>query len=181
MHLWTAADKNNFTNVLILPQQPPPPFFIFYFFIFLNFSVSVDLLSCQALFFKVAVKSRELLSPSGRGWGGWDFRKRGWKAPQSKTQSFLTFLLFILLSRWFAGRISRCVAESRLRHRECGAFLVRESESAPGEFSMSVRYCIRFSFFCTSKEDMQKKNSTEHAYQSTTNHSGPTVLGASQV
>ncbi|XP_054892062.1 GRB2 related adaptor protein a isoform X2 [Poeciliopsis prolifica] len=41
---------------------------------------------------------------------------------------------------WFAGRISRGVAESRLRHRECGAFLVRESESAPGEFSMSVSY-----------------------------------------
>ncbi|XP_010778725.1 GRB2-related adapter protein-like, partial [Notothenia coriiceps] len=39
---------------------------------------------------------------------------------------------------WFAGRISRGVAESRLKHRECGAFLVRESESAPGEFSMSV-------------------------------------------
>uniref|UniRef100_A0A672Y478 GRB2 related adaptor protein a n=1 Tax=Sphaeramia orbicularis TaxID=375764 RepID=A0A672Y478_9TELE len=39
---------------------------------------------------------------------------------------------------WFAGRISRGVAESRLRHRECGAFLVRESESAPGEFSMST-------------------------------------------
>ncbi|XP_020561073.1 GRB2-related adapter protein isoform X2 [Oryzias latipes] len=41
---------------------------------------------------------------------------------------------------WFAGRISRGVAESRLRHRECGAFLARESESAPGEFSMSVSY-----------------------------------------
>ncbi|KAK1878101.1 GRB2-related adapter protein [Dissostichus eleginoides] len=41
---------------------------------------------------------------------------------------------------WFAGRISRGVAESRLKHRECGAFLVRESESAPGEFSMSVSY-----------------------------------------
>ncbi|XP_035470884.1 GRB2 related adaptor protein a isoform X2 [Scophthalmus maximus] len=39
---------------------------------------------------------------------------------------------------WFAGRISRGVAESRLRHRECGAFLARESESAPGEFSLSV-------------------------------------------
>ncbi|KPP79087.1 GRB2-related adapter protein-like [Scleropages formosus] len=39
---------------------------------------------------------------------------------------------------WFAGRISRQVAEGRLRHRECGAFLVRESESAPGEFSLSV-------------------------------------------
>ncbi|XP_053469218.1 GRB2 related adaptor protein a isoform X1 [Ictalurus furcatus] len=41
---------------------------------------------------------------------------------------------------WFAGRISRHVSEGRLRQRECGAFLVRESESAPGEFSMSVSY-----------------------------------------
>ncbi|XP_064171305.1 GRB2-related adapter protein-like isoform X1 [Anguilla rostrata] len=39
---------------------------------------------------------------------------------------------------WFAGRVSRQVAEGRLRQQECGAFLVRESESAPGEFSMSV-------------------------------------------
>ncbi|KAM9493548.1 GRB2 related adaptor protein a [Clarias gariepinus] len=41
---------------------------------------------------------------------------------------------------WFAGRISRLVSEGRLRQREFGAFLVRESESAPGEFSMSVSY-----------------------------------------
>lgn len=41
--------------------------------------------------------------------------------------------------RWFASRISRHVAENRLRQRECGSFLVRESESAPGEFSLSVR------------------------------------------
>ncbi|KAJ7992040.1 hypothetical protein DPEC_G00274450 [Dallia pectoralis] len=41
---------------------------------------------------------------------------------------------------WFAGRISRGVSEGRLRQRERGAFLVRESESAPGEFSMSVSY-----------------------------------------
>uniref|UniRef100_A0A4W4EIY6 Osteoclast-stimulating factor 1 n=1 Tax=Electrophorus electricus TaxID=8005 RepID=A0A4W4EIY6_ELEEL len=44
---------------------------------------------------------------------------------------------------WFAGRISRLVAEGRLRQLECGAFLVRESESAPGEFSMSVR-CAKY-------------------------------------
>ncbi|XP_029601128.1 GRB2 related adaptor protein a [Salmo trutta] len=41
---------------------------------------------------------------------------------------------------WFAGRVSRGVAEGRLRQRDRGAFLVRESESAPGEFSMSVSY-----------------------------------------
>ncbi|XP_066545557.1 GRB2 related adaptor protein a isoform X2 [Amia ocellicauda] len=41
---------------------------------------------------------------------------------------------------WFTGRISRQVAEGRLRQREVGVFLVRESESAPGEFSLSVSY-----------------------------------------
>uniref|UniRef100_A0A8C2KPN0 GRB2 related adaptor protein b n=1 Tax=Cyprinus carpio TaxID=7962 RepID=A0A8C2KPN0_CYPCA len=41
---------------------------------------------------------------------------------------------------WFVGGISRQAAENRLRPLECGAFLVRESESTPGEFSVSVSY-----------------------------------------
>lgn len=41
--------------------------------------------------------------------------------------------------RWFAGRVSRLEAEKRLRWQDTGVFLVRESESAPGEFSVSVR------------------------------------------
>ncbi|KAK3511083.1 hypothetical protein QTP70_030277 [Hemibagrus guttatus] len=39
---------------------------------------------------------------------------------------------------WFVGGISRLAAESRLRPLERGAFLIRESESTPGEFSVSV-------------------------------------------
>uniref|UniRef100_A0A8C9L7S6 GRAP protein n=1 Tax=Pavo cristatus TaxID=9049 RepID=A0A8C9L7S6_PAVCR len=43
--------------------------------------------------------------------------------------------------RWYAGRISRQVAEELLlKRRYVGAFLIRESESAPGEFSISVNY-----------------------------------------
>ncbi|XP_059414480.1 GRB2-related adapter protein-like [Carassius carassius] len=42
--------------------------------------------------------------------------------------------------KWFVGRISRHMAENRLHQQTCGSFLVRESESAPGEFSMSVSY-----------------------------------------
>ncbi|NXD40729.1 GRAP protein, partial [Copsychus sechellarum] len=43
--------------------------------------------------------------------------------------------------RWYAGRISRHRAEERLLQRNhLGAFLVRDSESAPGEFSLSVSY-----------------------------------------
>uniref|UniRef100_A0A667X9A8 GRB2 related adaptor protein b n=1 Tax=Myripristis murdjan TaxID=586833 RepID=A0A667X9A8_9TELE len=41
---------------------------------------------------------------------------------------------------WFAGRVSRQEAEQRLRGQASGAFLVRESESSPGEFSVSVSY-----------------------------------------
>ncbi|NWI02529.1 GRAP protein, partial [Tichodroma muraria] len=43
--------------------------------------------------------------------------------------------------RWYAGRISRHLAEERLLQRNhLGAFLVRDSESSPGEFSLSVNY-----------------------------------------
>ncbi|NXE12735.1 GRAP protein, partial [Lophotis ruficrista] len=43
--------------------------------------------------------------------------------------------------RWYAGRISRHLAEERLlKRKHLGAFLIRDSESAPGEFSISVNY-----------------------------------------
>ncbi|KAM3624109.1 uncharacterized protein V6R79_019054 [Siganus canaliculatus] len=48
---------------------------------------------------------------------------------------------------WFAGRISRVEAEKRLRWQDAGVFLVRESESAPGEFSVSVSYGERVEHF----------------------------------
>ena len=42
--------------------------------------------------------------------------------------------------RWYAGRISRQLAEERLlKVKHLGAFLIRDSESAPGEFSISVK------------------------------------------
>uniref|UniRef100_A0A8D3DJS8 GRB2 related adaptor protein b n=1 Tax=Scophthalmus maximus TaxID=52904 RepID=A0A8D3DJS8_SCOMX len=48
---------------------------------------------------------------------------------------------------WFAGRVSRLEAEQRLRWQDAGVFLVRESESAPGEFSVSVSYGDRVEHF----------------------------------
>ncbi|XP_054314415.1 GRB2-related adapter protein-like isoform X2 [Pongo pygmaeus] len=40
---------------------------------------------------------------------------------------------------WYSGRISRQLAEEILMKRNhLGAFLIRESESSPGEFSVSV-------------------------------------------
>lgn len=45
-----------------------------------------------------------------------------------------------LLSRWFFGKIPRAKAEEMLnKQRHDGAFLIRESESAPGDFSLSVK------------------------------------------
>ncbi|KAM6407905.1 GRB2-related adapter protein isoform 1-T1 [Rhynochetos jubatus] len=42
---------------------------------------------------------------------------------------------------WYAGRISRHLAEERLlKRKHPGAFLIRDSESTPGEFSISVNY-----------------------------------------
>ncbi|PKU31766.1 hypothetical protein llap_17930 [Limosa lapponica baueri] len=42
---------------------------------------------------------------------------------------------------WYAGRISRQLAEERLlKCKHPGAFLIRDSESSPGEFSISVNY-----------------------------------------
>nr|XP_046227816.1 GRB2-related adapter protein-like [Scatophagus argus] len=48
---------------------------------------------------------------------------------------------------WFAGRVSRLEAEKRLHWQDAGVFLVRESESAPGEFSVSVSYGDRVEHF----------------------------------
>ncbi|XP_072339046.1 growth factor receptor-bound protein 2 [Scyliorhinus torazame] len=42
---------------------------------------------------------------------------------------------------WFFGKISRAKAEELLsKQRHDGAFLIRESESAPGDFSLSVKF-----------------------------------------
>jgi len=47
----------------------------------------------------------------------------------------------INLCRWFKGKITRKDAETRLMEPGLsnGAFLVRESESDPDKFSLSVR------------------------------------------
>ncbi|XP_029949929.1 GRB2-related adapter protein-like [Salarias fasciatus] len=53
----------------------------------------------------------------------------------------------VLPHPWFAGPVSRLEAEQRLRWQDTGVFLVRESESAPGEFSVSVSYGDRVEHF----------------------------------
>ena len=47
---------------------------------------------------------------------------------------------YIFFYRWFHGRITRAKAEDLLsKQPHDGAFLIRESESTPGDFSLSVK------------------------------------------
>ncbi|XP_071953295.1 growth factor receptor-bound protein 2-like [Antedon mediterranea] len=50
---------------------------------------------------------------------------------------------------WFYGKIQRVKAEELLNahHINDGAFLIRESESSPGEFSLSVKYADKVQHF----------------------------------
>lgn len=61
----------------------------------------------------------------------------------AKLEIFLKFesrLIFNFFCRWFFGKIPRAKAEEMLgKQRHDGAFLIRESESAPGDFSLSVK------------------------------------------
>lgn len=51
------------------------------------------------------------------------------------------FPFFSTARRWFFGKIPRAKAEEILnKQRKDGAFLIRESESAPGDFSLSVKW-----------------------------------------
>ena len=42
--------------------------------------------------------------------------------------------------RWFHGKLSRGVAETRLKNVTVDCFLIRESENRVGEFALSVKY-----------------------------------------
>ena len=51
-----------------------------------------------------------------------------------------TYIINDFCSRWFYENINRKQAEDLLKkQRENGSFLVRESESTPGDFSLSVK------------------------------------------
>lgn len=43
------------------------------------------------------------------------------------------------LHSWYYGRITRADAEKLLMNKHEGAFLIRVSESSPGDFSLSVK------------------------------------------
>lgn len=50
----------------------------------------------------------------------------------------VSYILFALFS-WYYGRITRADAERLLMNKHEGAFLIRISESSPGDFSLSVK------------------------------------------
>lgn len=52
---------------------------------------------------------------------------------------FLHFHVLFILFSWYYGRITRADAERLLMNKHEGAFLIRISESSPGDFSLSVK------------------------------------------
>uniref|UniRef100_A0A671UYJ6 GRB2 related adaptor protein b n=1 Tax=Sparus aurata TaxID=8175 RepID=A0A671UYJ6_SPAAU len=69
------------------------------------------------------------------------------KSKNIPSKEGIIMYMLVCVCRWFAGRVSRLEAEKRLRWQDTGVFLVRESESAPGEFSVSVSYGDRVEHF----------------------------------
>lgn len=49
-------------------------------------------------------------------------------------------VLFCFVRSWYYGRITRADAEKLLCNKHDGAFLIRISESSPGDFSLSVKW-----------------------------------------
>lgn len=56
---------------------------------------------------------------------------------QNKKRNILTDAF--LNCSWYYGRITRADAEKLLSNKHEGAFLIRISESSPGDFSLSVK------------------------------------------
>ncbi|CAF0867395.1 unnamed protein product [Didymodactylos carnosus] len=67
---------------------------------------------------------------------------------------------------WFHGKVSRCEAEYLLTQGINGSFLVRDSETVPGQLSISVRYEERIYHYRINKdENGQYYVSTEFRFQ----------------
>ncbi|XP_044160603.1 GRB2-related adapter protein isoform X4 [Bufo gargarizans] len=76
---------------------------------------------------------------------------------------------------WYGGRISRQVAEEILLNRRfTGAFLIRDSESSPGEFSISVKE--RSSLSRLSTTSSQRKLQNCHFNEGTSSKSWTTLI-----
>lgn len=74
------------------------------------------------------------MSDRGTMFGGGDH------GPQTLSSSYLFTLITRIIFSWYYGRITRADAEKLLSNKHEGAFLIRISESSPGDFSLSVKY-----------------------------------------
>jgi len=52
---------------------------------------------------------------------------------------YINYFLCLVHYSWYYGRITRADAERLLMNKHEGAFLIRISESSPGDFSLSVK------------------------------------------
>ena len=52
--------------------------------------------------------------------------------------------MYPCLCSWYYGRITRADAEKLLSNKNEGSFIIRVSESSPGDFSLSVKYVLQF-------------------------------------
>jgi len=102
-------------------------------------------MECEAKFDFVATASDELSFKKG------EILKilntdddKNWCRAESEGRQGLVPKNYIALKPhdWYFGKISRIKAEQLLNksHYENGTFLIRESESSPGDFSLSVKY-----------------------------------------
>ncbi|CAL1601236.1 unnamed protein product [Knipowitschia caucasica] len=102
-----------------------------------------------ALFSYSAAQSDEVSFNKGEMLKVTDMEDDSWFAAevQGKRGYVPENYISLLPHPWFAGSITRMEAEQRLRWQDTGVFLIRESESAPGEFSLSVSYGERVEHF----------------------------------
>ena len=63
------------------------------------------------------------------------------------------FPVKLLREVWYHTRITRKTAEERLENGASGCFLVRESETKPGCFSLSLKYPGGFAHFPIERKD----------------------------
>uniref|UniRef100_A0A3Q3VR88 GRB2 related adaptor protein b n=1 Tax=Mola mola TaxID=94237 RepID=A0A3Q3VR88_MOLML len=137
---------NSFCPALVTPVKTSPVVLIFYF----EDSITLFSMEAVALFSFTASEADEISFQKGdiikvtemdddSCWVTAEIEgKRGYVP-----ENYISLLPF----PWFAGRVSRLEAEKRLCWQDPGVFLVRESESAPGEFSVSVSYGDRVEHF----------------------------------
>lgn len=77
-------------------------------------------------------------------WHVWDFHRNVF----TPVILYWNYFLFLVHCSWYYGRITRADAERLLLNKHEGAFLIRISESSPGDFSLSVKWVLYRMWLC---------------------------------